>query len=124
MTIDRSGFYRGRHYTAYVEEVKALKRAGDYAEVETLLLSLVQATENEARVNHGAVAPWYYDQLAIVYRKTKQPQKELGILERYAGCWRPEDGPLSADTVMAIQKAKQRAMKGAAIRPIRVGGLA
>ena len=27
---DRSGLYKGRHYTTYVEEVKALKRAGDY----------------------------------------------------------------------------------------------
>lgn len=120
MTIDTSGFHKGRHYTTYVEDVKALKRAGDYARVEALLLALVQATENEARVNRSAVAPWYYDQLAIVYRKTKQPEKELRILDRYAGCWRREDGPLPADTVTAIEKARQRAMKGAANPPARV----
>ena len=26
--MDRLGFYKGRHYTEYVEKVKALKRAG------------------------------------------------------------------------------------------------
>ena len=108
---DRSGLYKGRHYTTYVEEVNALKRAGDYADAERLLLALVGAAENEARANRWPVAPWYYNQLAIVYRKTKQPDKELQILERYAGCWRLEDGPLPTDTVSAIEKARQRAGK-------------
>jgi hypothetical protein len=117
MTTDNSGSYKGRHYTMYVEEVKALKRAGDNAHAEALLLGLVQAAENEARVNRWAVAPWYYEQLAIMYTKTKQPEKELRILERYAGCWRPEDGPLPADTVTAITKARQRATKGTADPP-------
>ena len=81
--------------------MKALKRAGDYADAERLLLALVGATENEARANRWPVALEYYNQLAIIYRKTKQPDKELQILERYAGCWRPEDGPLPADTVSA-----------------------
>ena len=108
---DRSGLYKGRHYTTYVEEVKALKRAGDYVGAERLLLALVGAAENEARANRWRVAPGYYNQLAIIYRKTKQPDKELQILERYAGCWRPEDGPLPADTVSAIEKARQRAGK-------------
>ena len=75
------------------------------------MLALVGATENEARANRWPVAPGYYKQLAIIYRKTKQPDKELQILERYAGCWRPEDGPLPADTVTAIEKARQRAGK-------------
>jgi len=113
MTTDTSGFHSGRHYTTYVEEVKALKRAGDYAGAEALLLALVQATENEAHVNRWAVAPWYFDQLAIIYRKTKEPEKELRVLERYAGWWRPEDGPLPADTVTAIEKARRRVIGGA-----------
>ena len=73
---DRSGLYKGRHYTTYVEEVKALKRAGDYVGAERLLLALVGAAENEARANRWRVAPGYYNQLAIIYRKTKQPDKE------------------------------------------------
>ena len=107
---DRSGLYKGRHYTTYVEEVKALKRAGDYADAERLLLALVGAAENEARANRWPVAPWYYSQLAIVYRKTKQPDKELQILERYAGCWRLEDGPLPTDTVSAIGRWQETSL--------------
>ena len=50
----RTGLYKGRHYTTYVEEVKALKRAGDYAGAERLLLALVGAAENEAQANRLA----------------------------------------------------------------------
>jgi len=120
---DTSGLYNGRHYTTYVEEVKALKRAGDYVRAEALLLALVEATENEARVNRWCVAPWYYDQLAIIYRRTKQPEKELQILERYASRWRPEDGPLPASTVVAIGKARQRLTQDAPNQPGRVDPL-
>jgi hypothetical protein len=119
MTTDTSGFHNGRHYTTYVEEVKALKRAGDYAGAEDLLLALIQATENEARVNCWAVAPWYFDQLAIIYRKTNEPEKEPRVLERYAGWWRPEDGPLPANTVTAIEKARRRIIRDAANPPVK-----
>lgn len=33
--------------------------------------------------NNWGVAPWYYEQLAIIYRKEKQYRKEVEILERY-----------------------------------------
>src|SRR5262245_8309013 len=105
---DTSGFYKGRHFATHVEEVKASKRAGEYRRAEALLLELVSANENEARTHRWAVAPWYYDQLAIIYRKTKEPDKELAILERYVRCWRPADGPVPAATLTAIVKAKLR----------------
>ena len=106
---DRSGFYKGRHFTTYVEEFKALKRSGDYEQAEALLLALVDATENEHRVNSWGVAPAYYDHLAIIYRKTKQPKKELQILERYARLWDSRNGPLPESTQTAIAKARHRA---------------
>ena len=30
------------------------------------------------------VAPWYYEQLAIIYRKRKDYLKEIEVLERFA----------------------------------------
>lgn len=114
---DTSGFYRGRHYTTYVEEVKAFKRAGDYSRAEALLLALVEAVETEARVKRWGVAPWYYDQLALIYRKTRQPERELQIVERYASHWRPKDGPLPARAVAAIEKARRRAGQDALDQP-------
>jgi len=77
------GCYQGRHYTAYVDQVKDLKRKGDYARAERLLLELVNAVEAEAKANDWAVAPAYYEQLAIIYRKQKDSAKEIAILERY-----------------------------------------
>jgi hypothetical protein len=74
----------GTHYTGYVEKVKQLKRVGDLDAAESLLLKLIEATESEAREAGSGVAPWYYEQLAIVYRKKKDLASELAVLERYA----------------------------------------
>ncbi|MBC7109277.1 MAG: hypothetical protein H5T41_10960 [Methanomassiliicoccales archaeon] len=77
------GFLRGKHYTEYVEEVQNLKRTGRLDEAEKLLLKLVEAVEAEARAQGWGVAPWYYEQLAIIYRKRKDYAAEVAILKRY-----------------------------------------
>lgn len=82
--LEEAGYFRGQHYTCYVEEVKALKRKGDLDAAEKLLLSLVDATEAEDRVDGHGVAPAYYDWLAKIYRKRKDYQKEFSILGRFA----------------------------------------
>lgn len=46
---DKPCFYKGRHYTEYVDDVKRLKRDGRVDDVESLLLMLVEATEEEDR---------------------------------------------------------------------------
>lgn len=74
----------GKHYTEYVEKVKSLKRASRLEEAERLLMRLVAATEAESAITRSGVAPWYYEQLAIVYRKLGRPEDERVILERYA----------------------------------------
>jgi hypothetical protein len=75
---------RGAHYTDYVEQVKALRRGGLDQEAEKLLLELVDATEDEAGAEGTGVAPWYYEQLAVLYSKRKQKNEEIAILERFA----------------------------------------
>lgn len=81
-----AGTVRGRHYTEHVETVKQLRREGSVEEAEQLLLELVDATEAESRSNgpDWGVAPWYYEQLAILYRKQGSAENEVAILERYA----------------------------------------
>ena len=54
------------HSTAYVEDVEELKRRGQLDEAATLLLALIEAVEAESRSDPIGVAPWYYEQLAIV----------------------------------------------------------
>ena len=81
--MSQPGFHDGRHYTTYVDGVKKLKRDNQLGEAEELLIGLVDATEAQARVDGLGVAPWYYEQLALIYRKNKDIAKELAILERF-----------------------------------------
>lgn len=74
----------GKYYTKYVDTVKELKRTREYEKAEQLLLALVDAVEAESKAKNWVVAPWYYEQLAIIYRKQKQLDKEIAILQRYA----------------------------------------
>lgn len=79
-----TGDVRGRHYTEWVETVKALKRDGRLDEAEALVLECVVATELEAIGNRWPTpAPWYYSELAIIYRKRREPENEQAILQRY-----------------------------------------
>lgn len=77
------GFFGGRHYTTFVEEVKQLKRDGKNEELEKLLWNLVYANEEEDKINKWGVAPWYYEELAKLYRKIKDYASEVSILLRY-----------------------------------------
>lgn len=93
----------GDHYTENVERILELKRDGKNQEAIEVLTRCVDATEAESRKANSTsvvddkyswlsegrsgkdwgVAPWYYEQLAILYRKEKQYSKEVEILERY-----------------------------------------
>lgn len=77
------GLVRGRHYTEWVEPVKQLKREGRLAEAEELLLECIDAVEAQARAEGGPVAPWYYEQLGIVYRKLGDKAASEAIARRH-----------------------------------------
>ena len=78
------GYYKGRHYTTYAFDIKQLKREGKLQEAEKLLLELINATEIENSTEQLGVAPWYYEELAKVYRKRKEYNKEISTLERFS----------------------------------------
>lgn len=67
-----------------VERVKALKRSGDYNEALEALSSEIEIQEKDIAAGLGGVAPWYYEQAAIVYRKLEQFDDEIAVLERFA----------------------------------------
>jgi tetratricopeptide (TPR) repeat protein len=80
----RTGDLQGRHYTTFVEAVKALKRENKLQEAEELLLNLIEAVEEEAaKEKEWTLAPWYYEQLGVVYRKQKRYEDEVKILRRF-----------------------------------------
>lgn len=81
---NQPGYLRGRHYTTYMQDVNKLKGQFEFLEVEKLLLELIDAIETESKADDVGVAPWYYEELAKVYRRIKDFNKELDILERFA----------------------------------------
>lgn len=78
------GCFDGRHYTEYVQDVKLLIKQSRYEEAEKLLIALIEVVENESRAMSWGVAPWYYEKLAILYRKQRRKYDEIAILERFA----------------------------------------
>jgi hypothetical protein len=95
---NRPGFYQGKHYTDYVDHVKALKRdQRRLAEAEELLLGLIDAVEAEALAKQVAMAPWYTEQLAIIYHEQRRYAAELALLERYDRAART---PMFADRIV------------------------
>ena len=82
--ISGPGYVDGRLYVTYVKDVNGLKKLGNIDEAERLLLRLVAAMEDECKKNDEGVAPWYYSELAKIYRKKKEYQKEVEILRRFS----------------------------------------
>lgn len=80
----KSGYVNGKHYTEYVETVNELKQKGKYEQAISLLIQLVEATEEESGAEGLGVAPWYYEQLSILYKRIKNRDGELNILKRFA----------------------------------------
>jgi hypothetical protein len=87
------GHHKGRHYTEWVEEVKALKRAGRLDNASRLLQALIVAVEEESRIERWTPAPWYYEQLAIIRRKQKDQAGEESVLRRYIAASMPYGAP-------------------------------
>jgi len=75
---------RTEHYSAYVGDLEGLKHVKRYDDAETLLLALLDATEPEARDQGFGVAPWCYEQLAIV----RHPRRNYDARDRSAGAFR------------------------------------
>ena len=78
------GYFKGRHFSSFTEDVEMLLRENNNSEAESLLCEIVNATKSES-INEGhGVAPWAYEKLAILYHKQKDLEKEIDILERFA----------------------------------------
>lgn len=102
------GFVDGRHFTDYVDEVRRLRREGQEEEAERLLLRPVDAVEAEAAAEGWGVAPGYYEQLAIIYRKRKDFHSEVRILERFA---RQRHAPGASPSKLLEPLEKARALR-------------
>lgn len=102
------GLLRGKHYTEYVDVVKRLTREGDDEAAERLLLEILEVVEAEAAHGGHGVPPWYYERLAIIYRRRSDPMAEVAVLERYdAAPHAPGVGPAKLE--QRLRKARELA---------------
>lgn len=108
---DKPGFYKGKHISEYVPEIINLKREDRYNDFEFLLYKLVEATEADYKANGYGVAPFYYEELAILYRKQKDYKREIDILERFISK-KHALGVKPAQLEKRLEKAKELLAKG------------
>ena len=83
MKRQQPGYYLGKHYTAYIQQMRDLKKEEKHSQLETLLINLIAATESEAYHQQCLAAPAYYEELAILYRKLHRDADERAVLERF-----------------------------------------
>lgn len=109
----RAGQLAGKHYTTYIEEVKALKKAGDIDAAAGLLLRLLDAVEREAKVSgpDWPIAPWYFVQLAAIYRKQRAYVQEAAVLLRYVLLHEGKRERPSQDVIQKLEKAQSMAVQ-------------
>lgn len=108
--IFKPGYYNGRHFTTWVRDFENLKKSGNTTDLEMLLLELVNATEAQSAVDGMGVAPAYYNELAILYRKQKEFSKEVSILERFAK-QKHSPGVMPAKLLERLKKTKEVSTK-------------
>ena len=89
----QAGTIRGRHYSEWSDDVTTLKRHKALEECASLLRDLVEAAEREAEAAGTSPPWWYYEQLAIVSRRTKDLDGEVEILQRYLLFAHPGSNP-------------------------------
>lgn len=81
--MDNTGYLNGKHYSDYVDEIKKLKREEKYENAIELLFKIIEIIEIESKQENIGVAPWYYEQLAIIFNKQNKIDEEIKILERF-----------------------------------------
>lgn len=82
--MDKPGYVDGKPIFEHADTIRQLKRDNDYQTAAELLLRLIDATEAESKAEGWGVAPWYYEQAAIIYKKLGDPHNERAVLERFA----------------------------------------
>lgn len=99
------GLHRGRHLTTYVNEVTFLMRSARTEEAEELLLALLRASEEQSIAKGFGVGSWYYERLAVIYRRRMDFTSEIAVLERYCRAQSPF-GPIPDDIHARLEKAR------------------
>lgn len=90
-----------------VEAVRRLKRESRHPEAIALLLELLKKAEKEAVRAGSGIASWYYEQLAILYRKEEQFAEEVKVLKRYLATVGKLGAPPAKKLESRLDRAKE-----------------
>lgn len=71
-------------YLSVEKKIPQLKRESRFDEALPLLEQYIEATETNTRDSDMPVRSWPYQQSAIIYRKVKNSDAEIEVLERFA----------------------------------------
>ena len=103
------------HYTDATDRVAEMKREQRHDDVEELLRWCIDYVEAEAafqqrrEYGYAAIAPAYYRDLAIVYRKDDRHQDEVEVLERYVDACRELGNEAQEKMVSRLDRARELA---------------
>lgn len=67
-----------------LEDAEALRKEGKLDEALSAFLEIIDSQERRSSASGEGVAPFPYEEVAKIYRKTKDRQAEVAILERFA----------------------------------------
>lgn len=102
---------RGRHYSAWIEPVKQLKRDNRLDEALALLLECVDVAEHTHLRNGEPPSAWWTKQAAIVYRKQRDHDGEITIVQRWV-----DATERAGHTVPEMDELRQRIHKARTLR--------
>lgn len=83
VSTDKPGYFKGRHFTDWLDKLEELRAKGDQQGELNLLLSLIDATEAESRHDGMIPAPAYTNWAALIFRNRQDYEEEIAILQRY-----------------------------------------
>lgn len=108
----------GDRISELVSRVTVLKREEQYDEALQLLHEEIDRQENDSATGLGGVAPWYYEQAAVIYRKVGRHDDEIAVLERFA-VQQHAPGAKPPQLLERLIKAKDAALRRAGL-PVHV----
>jgi hypothetical protein len=86
------GMVRGRHLIDWVPTVRQWLREGHEDDALALLMEIIEAAEQLARVDRVPPPTQYTKQAATMYRDRNDYAGELAVLKRYAAACPPGTG--------------------------------
>lgn len=100
------GYLNGRALTTYWPDIERLKKNGSENELEQLLITLIELDKIQANIEDWGVIPGFYYELCVLYRKNKDYEKEVSVLEDFSN-QKHANGEMPGQLIGRLEKAKK-----------------